>query len=116
MAKILPANLAPDALPRVRGVLITRISRGVIIAQMWPRKRGKPTNWNVIFTSKQFSYAAQMAANPEPMSLISAINMTKGSDWMPRDLLVRAAFGKAYEINLLTGGTAPQNSHAPPLE
>jgi hypothetical protein len=114
VAKILPANLAPDALPRVRGVLLTRISRGVIVAQAWPRKRGRMTNPKVIFTSKQFSLAAQMAANPEPMSLITAMFLTKGSDWMPRDLLVRAAFGKAYEITLPDGTLATQNSHAPP--
>jgi len=114
VAKILPANLAPDALPRVRGVLLTRISRGVIIAQTWPRKRGRMTNPKVIFTSTQFTYAAQMAANPEPMSLVTAMFLTKGSDWMPRDLLVRAAFGKAYQVTLTDGALATQNSHAPP--
>lgn len=114
MAKILPANLAPDALPRIRGVLLTRISRGVIIAQSWPRPRGKIKNSRVAFTSEQFSRAAIMAANPEPMSLITAQVSTKGSDWMPRDLLVRAAFGKAYEVTLPNGGVATQNSHAPP--
>jgi len=114
MAKILPANLAPDALPRVRGVLLTRISRGVIIAQSWPRKRGSMTNKKVIFTSGQFSLACQMAANPEPLSLITAIFLTKGSSLLPRDLLVMAAFGKAYEVTLPDGGVATQNSHAPP--
>jgi len=114
VAKILPANLAPDALPRIRGVFLTRISRGVIIAQSWPRPRGKIKNSRVAFTSEQFARAAVMAANPEPISLITAQISTKGSDWMPRDLLVRAAFGKAYEISLPTGGQATQNSHAPP--
>ncbi len=114
MVKVLPANLAPYTYPRVRGVFLTRLSRGVIIGQSWPRKRGKPTNPNVVFTSKQFSLAAQMAANPEPMSYVTAVEMTKGTDWMPRDLLIRAAFGKAYEIALPTGGWATQNSHAPP--
>lgn len=115
MAKILPANLAPDALPRVRGSLLTRISRGVIIAQKWPRKRGPVTNSNVNYTSRQFSFAAKMAANPEPMSYATAVFMVKGSHWMPRDLLVMAAYGKAYEITLPEGGVATQAFHGPPL-
>lgn len=114
MAKILPANLAPDALPRVRGVLLTRISRGVIIAQSWPRKRGHITNSKVIFTSKQFSYACQMAANAEILSYQTATFLTKGSTLLPRDLLVMAAYGKAYEVTLPDNTTATQNSHAPP--
>jgi hypothetical protein len=114
MAKILPANIAPDALPRVRGVLLTRISRGVIIAQSWPRKRGKMTHPNVIFTSRQFSLACQMAANAEVRSFQTAVFLTKGSSLLPRDLLVMAAFGKAYEVTLPTGALATQNSHAPP--
>jgi hypothetical protein len=116
MAKLSPANLDPNALPRIHGVFYTRISRGVIIAQTWPRKRGKPTNWNIKFTSQQFKLAAQMASNSEPLQLQTAIFLTKGSSWMPRDLLLKAAYGSAYEVTVPNFGLATVNSHAPPPE
>lgn len=114
MAKVTPFPLAPDAYPRVRGVFITRWWRGIMIAQKWPRKRGKPTNPKVIFTSQQFALASKMAANAEPMSYDTAVYSTKGTSLLPRDFLVMAAFGKAYEVIGPNGEVYYQNSHAPP--
>lgn len=117
MAKITPANLAPDAYPRIRGVVITYEHRGVMVAQKWPRKRGTPTNPKVIYTSKQFSYASQMAANAEPMSMETARYLSQDTVWLPRDLLVRAAYGNLYEITGPNGEIytqAPHNKPNPP--
>lgn len=87
-----------------------------MLAQKWPRKRGKPKNWKVYFTSQQFALASKMAANSEPMQLETAKFMVKGTVWLPRDLLVRAAYGNVYELVLPDGSVAPQNSHAAPEE
>lgn len=106
MAKIDPANVAPDALPRIRGVVNTRISRGVIIAQAWPKKRGPSKTAAQIFLTKQFGRAGQMAANAEPMSAETARFFSKGTVWLPRDLLVRAAYGNLFEITLPDGTQA----------
>lgn len=115
MAKIYPANIAPDALPRARGIFIVRITPAGIIAQKWPRKRGKPTNPKVAFTSKQFSIASRMAANSEPLQMETARYLTKGTIWMPRDLLVMAAYGKAYELVNKDGTIWTQAFHGLPI-
>jgi hypothetical protein len=114
MAKIYPANVAPDALPRVRGILLSRISRGVAIAQKWPRKRGPSETPQQVYLTQQFSRAAHMAANAEPMSAETARFFSKDTVWLPRDLLVRAAYGNLFEIILPDGTKAYQTSHAYP--
>lgn len=116
MAVVVPANLAPDTLPRVRGVFLIRPWRGIHVAAKWPRKRGRPTNWRQWWTVQQFAYAAKMAANPEPMSYETARFLTEGSHWLPRDVLTMAAVGKFYEVYLPDGSLAPQASHAAPEE
>jgi hypothetical protein len=114
MAKIHPANIAPDALPRFRGNVIAYINRFGVVVAKWPRKRGTPTNPNVQWTSQQFSIASRMAANAEPMSMETARYLVKGTVWLPRDMLVMAAFGKAYELTLPDGTVSTQAYHGPP--
>lgn len=116
MAKIIPGNIAPDALPRVRGHMYARSTRYGVIAQAWPKKRGKPKDWNTYFLSTQFAKAAQMSANPEPLSYQTALFISHGTDYLPRDVLVRAAYGKLYEIVLPDGTVAQQASHGAPPE
>lgn len=114
MAKLNPANLAPDALPRLRGVVITYINKFGVVAQKWPRKRGPITNFNVAWTSNQFAIASRMAANAEPMSMETARYMTQGTVWLPRDMLVMAAFGKAIQLVSPEGDIYTQADHGPP--
>lgn len=114
MAVIQPANLDPDSWLRVKGVVIQQPWKTLMVVRTWPRKRGKPTNPAVIFTSTQFGKAGKMAANSEPMQYETAREMTKGTHWLPRDLLVKAAYGSAYEIILPDGSTAPVTPKGPP--
>lgn len=115
MAKLNSANLAPDAYPRLRGVVIAYDTKFGVVAAKWPKKRGTPTNPNVIWTSKSFSLASQMAANSEPMQMETARFLVKGTVWLPRDVLVMAAFGKAYEITGPDGEQYSQAYHGPPV-
>lgn len=115
MAVITPANLAPDTLPRVRGVILTRPWRGLWVVAKWPVKRGPPKTANQEWTVRQFAYAGRMAANPEPKSYETARFLTEGSHWLPRDVLTMVAYGKFYEVTLPDGTIAPQAYHGPPL-
>lgn len=114
MAVVKPAALAPDTLPRVRGVFLVRPWKTLHVAAKWPRKRGSPKTWNGYWTMRQFSLAGKMAANPEPMSYETARFVTEGSHWLPRDVLTMVAFGKFYEVYLPDGTLCTQASHAAP--
>jgi len=114
MAVIIPANLAPDTMPRIRGVILTQPWRGLWVVRSWPKKRGKPKDWTTRFLSQQFAYAGRMAANPEPKSYATAVFLSQGSHWVPRDILTLAAYGKLYEIVFEDGTTSTQADHGAP--
>lgn len=116
MAIITPISLAPGALPRIRGRVYARTTMWGVVAQAWPRKRGKPRSWTTHWQSQQFGLAARMAANSEPIQYQTAIEMTKGTGWVPRDILVRAALGLAYEVYQPDGTLCGVNDHGAPAE
>ena len=116
MAVVKPASLAPDTLPRVRGVFFIRPWRGIHVASKWPRKRGTPKAWKQYFTSQQFALAAKMAANPEPMSYETARFLSQRSHYIPRDLLTMVALGTFYTVELPDGTTAERAPHTAPEE
>ncbi len=51
-----------------------------------------------------------------PIEKQTADFQVKGSDWLPRDLLVRAAFGKAYQILLPDSTMLGPSDHGPPVD
>lgn len=114
MAKVDLFGLAPDAFPRVRGRFLVKLYRGQYIAVAWPRKRGDTQHPNSVWTAKQWAYAARWASRPNPLDFQTAIFMTKGTDWVPRDLLMRGIFGKAYEVYGTDGVLWTVNPHSPP--
>ena len=114
MAIIKPANLAPHALPRMKGVLLTKNTKSGWVVQQWPPKRGKPTNPNVIWTSTQFARVSRYAANATWQERATAEFLTRGSNFLPRDILVQLAMGKYYTVVAPDGTVLQQASHAPP--
>lgn len=114
MAKVDLGNVAPDAFPRVRGVFLVQPYRGGLAARAWPKKRGDNQHPNSKWTAEQFGYAGRMAANATPLDWQTAAYMTAGTDWVPRDLLMRGIYGKAYEIVLKDGTTYQPADHSPP--
>lgn len=118
LAKVKPLAPNPDALTSVRGRFQIVAGRGFWIARAWPKKRGPAKDAHSYFLQQQFGMAAKMASNAEPMQIRTAIELTKGTAYMPRDLLLRAAYGKAYEITRPDGTVHRQASHAwvPPAE
>lgn len=114
MAKVDIGQLSPDAVPRVRGRFLVRPWRGIWVAAKWPRKRGSSQHPNSVWTAQQWAYAARWSANPLPLDYATAVAMVEGTEWMPRDLLMRAYFGKAYEVVSPDGTVWTTNSHSPP--
>jgi hypothetical protein len=114
MAKVDLMGLAPDAFPRVRGQFLVRLQRGQYIAVAWPPKRGDRQHPNSKWTAQQWAYAARWASRPNPLDFQTAIYMTKGTDWVPRDILMRAIYGKAYEVYDTNGVLWTVNPHSPP--
>lgn len=116
MAKLNPANLTPEAYPRFRGVLLTYENRTGIVVGKWPKKRGPTKDAKNIWNTKQFGLASRMAANAEPLSWETAEYLSRGTVWMPRDLLVMAAYGKLYEVTLEDGTVYRQADHSMPSQ
>ncbi len=114
MAKINPANVAPDAYPRIRGVVLTRTTAQGIVVQKWPDKRGPSKTEEQKFLTKQFGLAGSMAANSESMAWQTAEFLSRGTVWMPRDILVMAIYGKLYELTGPDGQVFIQANHGWP--
>lgn len=49
-------------------------------------------------TRKQFAFAAIMASSPLDVDYLTAIEMAKGTEQVPRDILTMAALGRYYWI------------------
>jgi hypothetical protein len=71
--------------------------------QKWPRRRGRAKQGYDLYRQIEFTITAQLAAHPEAVAYQTAIHQTKGTTWMPRDLLMKAAMGTAYVIRLEDG-------------
>ena len=111
MAKLDPANLAPDALPRFRGNVIAYQNQHGTILQKWPRRRGPPQDWKTQFLSWQFG---QSASEADPLAYETAKFLSQGTVWLPRDILVMASYGKLYEM-VDPAHTWTQADHSAPI-
>ena len=103
MAKITEASLVPDATPGRKNGFVVRRTRQGPVAAAWPPKAGK---WNTpgdFYRQQEFGLVARMVSNPNPLDLMSAINVSKDSDQVPRDLLMMAAYGTLYDLTFLDG-------------
>jgi len=103
MAKITEASLVPDATPGRKKSFVVRRTRGGSIAAAWPPKVGKWKSPGAFYQQQEFGLVARQVSNPEPTALASAVNIAKGSDQVPRDLLMMAAYGLLYEITFNDG-------------
>lgn len=114
MAKILAADLDPNVSVRARGRFFVAQTVHGAIAKKWPRKRGRARTEAQRFLEEQFGYAARMAANSEPIQFATAVNLTRNTELMPRDLLMKAIYGRAYEIVLPDGTVLVPADHTLP--
>lgn len=98
MVRVKGYPLAPGAVPTVRGRFYVRDTKYGTIAQAWPVKRGKATEGGRLWAEQQFRAAAAMSANPNWLDLGTAIEMVKGTTYVPRDFLMSCAYGLGYEL------------------
>lgn len=94
--KIKSAQLSPYTLSHMlKGVVVVADpKRGVIIRSRPTRK--KPRTLLQKQYSRRFGFAGAMASNSEVMQLQTAIEMSKGTEQVPRDILTMAALGNYY--------------------
>lgn len=98
MAKVKPLNAAPGAVPTARGLFYVRDTKWGPVAQAWPKKRGKAKEGGRLWAEQQFRAAAAMSANPSALDLGTAIEMVKGTTYVPRDFLMSCAYGLGYTL------------------
>lgn len=98
MAKIILGNLVPRAASITGGRFYVRDTKYGPVAQGAPNQPKHRNNATVQWWREQFAIAARMASTPEPLSMLTAIEMAKGTEQVPRDILMMCAYGTYYEI------------------
>lgn len=92
-----PRNKSGDT-PRIRGAFLTLARGDQIHVQAWPKGRGKGGSPGKRYTEMKFAHQGRMAANMEAMQTLTAYEMTKDTQQVPRDFLMWCIQGRAYEI------------------
>jgi hypothetical protein len=81
----------------------TKVRGGIPIMKGWPRKRGPIKAEEQRETAHQFKLAQQAANEAHPWMWIEAENMSQGTIWNRREILVKCAQGSFYDITLDNG-------------
>lgn len=101
MAKIGP----PDArlvarLPALRGRLVFRDNgRGTLVAQAWPKKRKRPLHPTTVEQSSRFGAVVKLTKYIAPDEYVASLSVTAHTGLYPRDLLVKAIYGKLVALH-----------------
>lgn len=103
MTKLKLGTLDPRALTSGRGGIYIRDTKNGVVAQSKPKKPKNGWTNAQIANRKRFGLAAINAADAWWSDLATAIEMAKGTDQVPRDILTMAALGRYYEIVSPTG-------------
>jgi len=86
------------------GRFLTKPGRGeTFIAQTWPRKRGPIKSEEQKETARQFALAQKAANEAFSWNYIEAENMSQGTIWNRREMLVKAAQGNLFEFRMDDG-------------
>lgn len=111
MAKIDPKDLVTTNLPRAKGAFYTRSDpRLGPIAQAWPRpgafKTNSPYAW---FHRHEFGLAAYCASRAIALDIEQAKNFASETEYVYRDILMMAQYGKLFDFRDWTGGVSTPN-------
>lgn len=88
---------------RVKGSFLTRGSVGKVIAQKWPKGNGRAKSPFDRQRQMEFAAIAKWASSPFDLDLFTAIEMARGTQYVPRDILMMAAYGRYYTISDMEG-------------
>lgn len=96
--------------PRINGPIrhrgrmnIRALPDGTFHAAAWPRKRGKPKSALQQAYVDAFAQIAHWAAHPDALTYASATQASDGLMLLPRDIMIRAAYGTNTIITLPDG-------------
>lgn len=108
--------LTGNAPPNARGRVVIRNTQWGVVAQAWPRKRSKRWSPSAYWWYTQFKIAAYMSSTAIDLDLATATEMAKGTQQVPRDILMMCAYGTYYTVTMPDGTvlqkstkTAPEN-------
>lgn len=89
--------------PTMRGALVMKLWRGLVVVQKWPRKRGKSIDPGTRTRSKQFGDACRLSNQVAPSQMEIARKAAKASLMVPRDLIISAMYGNLFDLELEDG-------------
>lgn len=84
------------AFPDLRPFVVFRSTRWGAVAQAGPRRRKASWSARQEQYRARFAFAARMAAAPFVLDYKTAVEMAKGTEQVPRDILTMAATGTYY--------------------
>lgn len=96
--RIEPANADPDAIPHGNKYVQVRVTKWGVVVQRRPRKGTRRWTKREKQWQQRFAFAARMASNPISLDLRTAIEMSLGTEQVPRDILTQAALGAYYIV------------------
>jgi hypothetical protein len=101
--KVDPDPLVPDTYVRSsKQVLIYQTKWGPR-ARKWPRPGVYGKSAGSVWRRVEFGYIAAATKNVHALDYETAVNLSRGTQYVPRDVLMLAMTGKLYEIHDTTG-------------
>lgn len=98
MVKVKLANVDPRAFSEARGKFVISATKHGAVVGKWPKKRGPAKEGYNLYRQLEFGLLAKWAASPFDLDLGTAIEMAKGTEQVPRDILMMTMIGGYYEI------------------
>lgn len=86
------------ALQRAKGRFIVTSGKFGPIAQKWHGPNGPAKSPFDRMRQLEFAVIAKWAAAPFDLDLFTAVEMAKGTQYVPRDILMMAAYGRYYDV------------------
>jgi hypothetical protein len=90
--------LSPGQVPLAPAGVIFRDTKHGLIAQAKPPKRLNRKKPYQFYREREFGWAGRFAANPLPIDYMTAVEMVKGTQMVPRDFLTQCMYGRGYII------------------
>lgn len=98
MAKVYLLSPQQGNTPRSKGDFLVLATKHGWVAQKWPKKRGAPKTPYDRWRHKEFGIVANMVSSPIDLDYGTALEMVKGTTYVPRDFLMMCVFANAYVI------------------
>lgn len=113
MATFKKGDLDPKTFPHtLKGFYVREGIKNLVVAKS--PKYSNAKNPSRIWNEQQFAIAARMAASPQWLDQISAIQVSKGTEQVPRDVLMMAIYGNLVSLLFPDGTMSTVADHSRP--